>query len=403
MGSSSRRAIIVGGSVAGLFAALLLRRRGWEALVFERVPEALSARGAGIVTHPELSRILELAGAPPGADFGVPVRDRLVLARDGRVIARHDCPQVMTGWDRLWRMLRDALPDGAYRNGAEFVAMEQDDGGVAVRFADGGGAEGDLLVGADGLRSAVRGAVVGEIRPEYAGYTAWRGLVEESALPGEAHAALFASFAFCLPPGEQMLGYPVAGRANDLRPGHRRYNWVWYRPADEERGLRDLLTDVRGHTHSVSIPPPLIRPELIEQLREAAGSVLAPSFAAVVAATEVPFLQPIYDLESLRLAAGRAALIGDAAFVARPHVGAGTTKAAEDALALADALEGADVAGALRRYEAERRPAGQHILRRARHLGAYMQASLQTAEEQRAAARHHTPEAVLAETAVLTF
>jgi 2-polyprenyl-6-methoxyphenol hydroxylase-like FAD-dependent oxidoreductase len=404
VGSSSRRALVIGGSVGGLFAALLLRRRAWYVQVFERATEALSGRGAGIVTHPELDRVLELAGVGRPTDLGIPVARRVVLARDGRVVARHSLPQVMTSWDRLWRLLRDALPDPAYVQGAEFIGAEEGRDGVVARFADGSSLEADLLVGADGLRSAVRAAVVGEVQPLYAGYTAWRGLVAEAALPPEAHRALFDEFAFCLPRGEQMLGYPVAGPDNDLRPGHRRYNWVWYRPADEQVALPGLLTDINGHTHSVSIPPPLIRSELVEGMRAAALSVLAPPFGAVVAVTPAPFLQPIYDLESPHLAVGRSALIGDAAFVARPHVGAGTTKAAEDALALADALEReATVSLALERYEQERRPAGQRILRRARHLGAYMQAHLQTQEEQHAAARHHSPEAVLEETAVLTF
>ncbi len=399
----SFRAVIVGGSVAGLFAALLLRRRGWEVQVFERVTEALSARGAGIVTHPELDRVLALAGIERPGDFGVNVSRRMVLDRDGAVTARHECPQTMTSWDRLWRLLRDAWGEAAYRPGAELAAVEQDGDAVAARFADGTTVEADLLVGADGLRSAVRGAVVGEIAPEYAGYVAWRGLVAESALPAAAHAALFEAFAFCLPLGEQMLGYPVPGPENDLRPDRRRYNWVWYRPADD-RALEGLLTDACGHRHSVSIPPPLIRPELVQAMREVARAVLAPVFADAVAATPMPFLQPIYDLESPRLAVGRVALVGDAAFVARPHVGAGTTKAAEDALALAEALDReTTVEAALLGYAAERRLAGQRVLQRARHLGAYMQADVRSEAERDAAWRHHTPEAVLAETAVLSF
>ena len=403
MASSKGRAVVVGGSIAGLFAALLLRRRGWEVQLVERATEELSGRGAGIVTHPELSLVLECAGIAPPADFGVRVRERRVIGRDGRIIAAYACPQIMTSWDRLWRLLRVALPDDVYVSGAEVVGVEQSDALVRARLADGRGLEAELLVGADGLRSAVRSEMVGEVRPIYAGYTAWRGLVAEAALPAAAHRALFDEFTFCLPEGEQMLGYPVAGPDNDLRPGHRRYNWVWYRPAEVRDALPDLLTDRDGTVHSVSIPPPLIRPDVIASMREAAERLLAPAFAAVVGVTERPFLQPIYDLESPRLASGRVALIGDAAFVARPHVGAGTTKAALDALALADALDRLPVGRALEAYEAMRRPAGQRILRRARHLGAYIQADWSSDEERSAAARHHTPQAVLEETAVLDF
>src|SRR5438309_10789422 len=101
---ASGRAVIVGGSIAGLFAALMLHRRGWEVRVYERVREPLSGRGAGIVTHPELRRMLALVGLDPAADLGVLVTRRVVLGGDGEVVAHAECPQVMTSWDRLWRM-----------------------------------------------------------------------------------------------------------------------------------------------------------------------------------------------------------------------------------------------------------------------------------------------------------
>ena len=400
----ARRAIVVGGSIGGLFAALLLRQRGWDVRVFERVPTPLASRGAGIVTHPELWHVLEGLGLDPHHDFGIAVQQRVVLARDGRVAARHDCPQVMTSWDRVLRLLRAALPDESYTPGAEFSGYEAVPGGVRVHFADGRQADAALLIGADGIRSTVREALLGEVRPLYAGYVAWRGLVAEGEMPADARAALFRDFSFCLPPGEQMLGYPVAGENNDLREGHRRYNWVWYRPADEAAALPDLLTDVTGQTHPASIPPPLIRPAVLATMRADAVRSLAPAFAAVVAATKLAFLQPIYDLEAPRLSVGPAVLLGDAAFVARPHVGAGVTKAAEDAVCLAEALSAEpDVAGALRRYEAARMPAGQRLVRRGRHLGAHLQAQRSTTEQRDAASRHEAETAVLAETALLDF
>jgi 2-polyprenyl-6-methoxyphenol hydroxylase-like FAD-dependent oxidoreductase len=198
------------------------------------------------------------------------------------------------------------------------------------------------------------------------------------------------------------LGYPVAGPDNDLRPGHRRYNVVWYRPADERAELTYLLTDEKGMLHTISIPPPLIRREAIAQMRAAAERLLAPQFREVVRLIDEPILQPIYDLETPRMAFGRIAIIGDAAFVARPHVAAGVAKAADDAAALAAALDVEEVEPALRRFEAERLPIGRRIIERARHLGAYLQAT-QTAEERARSRRHSIPEAVLAETAVLDF
>src|SRR5262249_26045958 len=152
--------------------------------------------------------------------------------------------------------------------------------------------------------------------PLYAGYVAWRGLVAEQALSAQTHRDLFGTLSFCLPPGEQMLGYPVAGPDNDLRPGRRSYNLVWYRPAHEQDELPRLLTDRTGVPHSVSIPPPSIRPEVIDEMRAAAEALVAPQFREAVRLAAQPFLQPIYDLEAPRMAFGRVAILGDAAFVA---------------------------------------------------------------------------------------
>src|SRR5207237_4904080 len=115
-------------------------------------------------------------------------------------------------------------------------------------------------------------------------------------------------------------------------------------------------------THSISTPPPLIRSEHINAKRAAAERLLAPQFRAIVRLIEEPILQPIYDLESPRLAFGRVAIIGDAAFVARPHVAAGVAKAADDAAALAAALDGSAVVPALPRFAAARRAVGGRII-----------------------------------------
>jgi 2-polyprenyl-6-methoxyphenol hydroxylase-like FAD-dependent oxidoreductase len=399
-----RSALVIGGSIGGLFAALLLRRHGWDVRIFERATGGLSGRGAGIVTHPQLLDIIGELGVRPLSDLGVVIHRRTTLAQDGRLIGTYPYRQLATSWDRLFNMLREQFGDDAYLAGKDLVRIEFNEPVVVAHFRDGTSAAGDLLVGADGLRSSVRAEILGELPPLYAGYTAWRGLIAEAEMPKMARDALFDDFAFCLPPGEQILGYPVAGADNDLRVGHRRYNVIWYRPADERTGLPELLTDTSGKVHSISIPPPLIRPELIAAMRADGHRLLAPAFAEVLDATAAPFLQPIFDLACPAMAVGRVALLGDAAFVARPHVGAGVTKAAEDATALASALAAdADIPAALEIYQDARLKAGRAIIRRARHLGAYMQAEVLTEEERQAAARHFTPEAVMAETAVMDF
>jgi 2-polyprenyl-6-methoxyphenol hydroxylase-like FAD-dependent oxidoreductase len=398
------RALIVGGSMSGLLAALLLRRAGWDVDIFERVESELAGRGAGIVAQPDLIETLRRLGIDP-TDLGVEITTRRLLDASGRPAGAFDCPQVLTAWERVYRVLRDAFPPERYHRGCGVHSFEQTESSVVAHLSTGGTAAGDLLVGADGLRSTIRQQCLPDLAPLYAGYVAWRALIPEAAFAPAIHRELFNVMTFCLPPGEQCLGYPVAGPDNDLRPGHRRYNVVWYRPADEGTELRRLLTDASGTTHVISIPPPLIRHEAIAQMRAAAERLLAPQFREIVRMIDEPILQPIYDLETPRMAFGRVAIIGDAAFVARPHVAAGVAKAADDAAALVAALEAQEadaVLPALRRFEAARLPVGQRIVERARHLGAYLQAT-QTAEERARSERHGIPEAVLAETAVLDF
>jgi 2-polyprenyl-6-methoxyphenol hydroxylase-like FAD-dependent oxidoreductase len=400
--AQTKRALVIGGSMSGLLAALALTRRGWEVAIHERVAEPLAGRGAGIVAQPELKAALRALGLDAGSDLGVDVPTRVMYARDGRVTHRLDVAQTMTAWDRVFHLLKAALPDTPYHCGKELQRVEQG-AGVTAHFADGTTAEGDILVGADGIRSTVRQQYLPELTPLYAGYTAWRGLVAEQDLPAALHAQLFEDFSFCLPSNEQMLGYPVAGPDNDLRRGHRRYNFVWYRPASESEQLPRLLTDESGRTHALSIPPPLIAREVVAQMRAEAEDVLAPQFNEMLALCALPFLQPIYDLEVPHMAFGRVAVLGDAAFVARPHVGAGVAKAAEDALALADALESGDLERSLKQFEAARLSVGNKIIERARRLGAYVQADLKTQAERAYAALHRKPEAVLSETAMMNF
>jgi 2-polyprenyl-6-methoxyphenol hydroxylase-like FAD-dependent oxidoreductase len=396
------KALIIGGSMAGLFAALLLRKRGIDAVVFERARSELSGRGAGIATHPQILNVLEHLSLDTRA-LGVTITGRRMFATDGRLVAEHARRQTMTSWDRLFSLLRAALPEACYRRGQEFVRSERQGATVTAHFADRSTASGDLLIGADGLRSHVRAAMLPQEPLRYAGYVAWRGLAPEVSFPPELRRDLFDVLSFCLPPGEQMLGYPVAGPDNDLTPGRRRYNIIWYRPANEA-ALARLLTDASGQRHEVSIPPPLVSGAAIDELGAAADMLLAPQFRHALSVAERPFLQPIYDVEVAHMQAGRVALIGDAAFVARPHVGAGVVKAAQDASALADALGvGTDVEAALHAFERARVPVGRSIVARARELGAAMQARHATQHERAMAKRYRDPAAVLADTATLDF
>jgi 2-polyprenyl-6-methoxyphenol hydroxylase-like FAD-dependent oxidoreductase len=402
MAGSRGKAVIIGGSMSGLLSALQLRRAGWVVDVYERLGTELSGRGAGIVAQQELiARLRGLGLATDG--LGVEVSKRKIFDRDGGLTEETECPQVLTAWERVYRLLRDAFPPEHYHRGRGLAKVTQTPDKVTAHFSDGETIDADMLIGADGIRSTVRQQFAPDVVPLYAGYTAWRALLSEADIPRDVHDDLVEGMCFGLPPGEQFLGYPVAGPDNDLRPGHRRYNVIWYRPADEKTKLQWLLTDDTGKTHEISIPPPLISRAARAEIHEAAERSLAPQFRAIVKLIEEPILQPIYDLESQHMAFGRVAIIGDAAFVARPHVGAGVSKASDDAAALVEALQAeSDVVKALKTFEAARLPENHRIIEWARHLGAYLQAS-QTQEEKTRAGLHSTDNAVIVETATLDF
>ena len=381
-----RRALIIGGSLGGLIAAHLLRSVGWDAVVFERNAVDLPSRGAGIGTHSHLIDVLRRAGIPFDDSMGVKVGNVICLERDGAVVLRKPTARLMSGWARLYRSLREPLPPDCCRLGSALDRVEQDRDGVTAVFADGARARGDLLVGADGIRSTVRGQFLPDLQPLYAGYIAWRAMLQESEIPHKIRAGIFESYTFCLPEGEQLIGYPVPGRDNDTAAGRRAYNIIWYRPTDPATTLVDLCTDATGRRHEFSIAPPLIRPEIIAGIKARARDVVAPQIADVFARSE-PFFQPIFDLESPAITFGRVALLGDAAFVARPHVGAGVTKAALDAASLADALlaHDDDLVAALGRYEREQMSFGRGLVALGREEGAYISAQLKPPGERRGA------------------
>lgn len=371
MSPTRGRAIVIGASLAGLFAATLLRKAGWHTEVFERSHVELVGRGAGITTHPELLQSLVRSGADLN-DLGVVVHERVALDAGGRVVDRLPYEQIVTSWDRLHQIMRATIPDGTHHLGCSLTTIEQGPESVTAVFDNGRRETADLLVGADGYRSTVRDFFAPEIRPTYAGYVIWRGLAEEADIPREAHDAVFEKFAFFLPPHNKIIVYPIAGPNNDLRPGHRRSNWVWYRPVVDS-DLDDMLTDSDGVHYAMSIPPPKMRDDLIEQLKEDARGFLPAPMLAILDCIPKPWFTPIYDLLMNRMVYHRVVLIGDAAATARPHVGMGIAKAGTDAEVLADSLsENAELFEGLGNFERQRLPIAARAVQQGRDLGAYM-------------------------------
>lgn len=370
------RILVIGGSLGGLFVANMLHRDGHDVQVLEKVKGSMNGRGAGIVSHDVLVNSLERAGLDVQATLGVEVPGRVLLDQSGQSLIAFDMPQVLTSWSRLYQILRSALPSDRYHQGTLVTRVEERDASVYVYSVTDGKEstwQADVLIASDGIRSNVRQQFFPQVQPQYAGYIAWRGVCDESLLSNLTQTTLFDYFGFCVPPDEQIIGYPVAGSDNDTTRGHRAYNFVWYRPAAEGDELQALLTDADGVHYPQGIPPHKVAWRQLAKVREDARRLLSPQFAEILEKTPQPFLQPIFDLASDTVSVGRIALMGDAAFVARPHIGMGVAKAAQDALAIADAIRahGAN-AEAIAAYANARFAAGQSAVNRARWLGSYV-------------------------------
>jgi 2-polyprenyl-6-methoxyphenol hydroxylase-like FAD-dependent oxidoreductase len=392
-----RRALVIGGSISGLLAAHLLRDVGWDAVVFERNAKSLSGRGAGISTQVQFRDIMRRIAIPFDDSMGILVDTVICLDRTGKTVLKEPTARTMSAWSRLYGAMLSQLPADKYRLGMHFVRAEQDRNGVTAVFADGTRERGDLLVGADGIRSTVREQFLPQLQPSYAGYVAWRAMIEERAIPEKSRREIFDLYTFCLPDGELFLGYPVPGSNDETSVGRRAYNIVWYRPANPATTLIDLCTDAQGRCHGIAIPPPLIRPDVIAAIKAAARALVAPQAAAIFEVCPQPFFQPIFDLESPQIAFSRVVLLGDAAFVARPHVGAGVTKAALDAHSLADSIRAAEdnLEAALARFQHQQLAVGRGLVALGREEGAYLSAQAKPHAQRTAEERDRNFESVV--------
>ena len=364
------RVAVMGGSIGGLTAALLLRDLGCEVEVFERAGAALSSRGAGIVVHPATTRYLldhEIANLDDVSTSAVWWR---YLEPDGTVLFEQPCRYRFTAWNTVYRALLQELDPARYHLASEVASFTQDAGGVDLTLADGRQLQADLLVAADGVLSTARAQLLPDVGHHYSGYVAWRGTVREAELSDATRDAIKDAITYAVADSSHVLLYPIPDAEGATDPGERLQNFVWYRnvPAPE---LPTLLRDREGTMRSMSLPPGAVAEAFVEELRASATQMLPPVIAEVIARTVEPFMQVIVDVVVPQMAFGRVCLIGDAAYVGRPHAAVGTAKACVDAWELADALAAAegDVEQALDQWEPRQLVVGRDLIRRTVAIG----------------------------------
>jgi 2-polyprenyl-6-methoxyphenol hydroxylase-like FAD-dependent oxidoreductase len=329
------RVIVVGGGIAGLSAAIGMRRGEHEVIVLERAPR-VDPVGAGLTLFANaMSALDRLEMRDAVAAWGAPARRSAILTREGRELTQVP-PDLLEGTIAVHRadlQAELAAAAGEVRLGAQVTAVEQHDDGVVAMGADGSEERGDLLIGADGLNSVVRRAIA-DVQPRYAGYTAWRGV---SSVPVEA--------------GRMTESWGVGERFGLVDIGRGRTYWFATKNAlqgdpDEPEGKKTEILRRFSGWH-----------EPIAAVAEAADE-------EAILRNDVYYLEPLPHWSN-----GRVVLVGDAAHATTPGVGQGAAQAIEDAVVLAERLAvGGDLATALGEYEATRRPRAEAVLKLSRRV-----------------------------------
>lgn len=365
------RAVVVGGSIGGLTSALLLRELGFRVDVFERSATVLEHRGSGIVLAPVTTRWFGSHGAREVAELSTVTDYVRYLGHRDEVLHEEKSRWRYSSWSTIYGALLADFGTDRYHLGEFCTGFGQDADAVTLRFTSGRTETADLAVFADGITSIARSRLFPGLTPEYAGYVGWRGTVPESQLSGPARAAMRDALTYCVTGDSHIILYPIPGPGGEIGVGDRLVNYVWYRNVPAGQALRELTTDIRGNECAVSVPPGLVRQRYVDELRAAAQARLAPAAAEAVRGTAQPYLQVVFDVRVPAMARHRVAIIGDAAFVARPHAAAGTAKAADDAWTLREHLEAAcgDIPAALKRWEPARLRLGNQLVDRVIRMG----------------------------------
>lgn len=213
------RAMIIGGSLSGLLTANLLRTIGWDVEIFERARGDLAGRGAGLGAQADLFKVMRRIGIRIDRSMWTEVLSHVCLARSGESICSVPVREVTTAWDRVYGSLRETFSTGPYHGGMSLTRCEPQEDGVVAEFDNGARVEANSLIAADGICSTVRRQYVPDITPRYAGYVAWRGIVEENGIPPQWRAGTLRDMVFCLPDGELAFSIPIADR--DAAGGRR--------------------------------------------------------------------------------------------------------------------------------------------------------------------------------------
>ncbi|MFP3562843.1 FAD-dependent monooxygenase [Paraburkholderia sp. SIMBA_030] len=365
--------VIAGGSIAGLSSALTLSCIGHDVHVYERSDVPLRGKGGGVVVLRHMMKFLEQHGHYTQKMISVPTVMRRRIDVNGTVLTEEPEKLPFSSWDTVYRSLCAMLSKDRISYGREVVGFTEHDNGIEIDIDGGEPVDADMLLAADGIGSRTRAKLFPNYESKFAGYVAWRGIIDESVFSPLEVEALVNNFTMFRDAGHMFMAFLIPGLDGALEPGRRRFNWLWYRNETDAAALHRHLTDDLGHRHHASISPGHLSAESFEELCELATRHLPAIFQQLVRETREPFFQSIFDALSPSFSVGRVALTGDAACTVRPHTASGTSKAADDAVALAEALSGdteLNVKELLALWAANRRDAVGRLLAKGPELAA---------------------------------
>jgi len=337
--------VVVGGSIAGCSAAILLSRAGHDVHVYERSPAGLVGRGGGIGTPVPVLQGL-MADDVVDADLPYLVADAMPF-----VVRTSDAPEfgavpwqmpmqlAAFHWSTLWGQLRRRVPDDRYHRGAAVTAVtEEASGRLEVGFEHRDAVAADLVVFADGYQSFGRRLLSPDVSLRYRGYQLWRGLTAEAALaePGVLGTNC-PRISYPTMPGN-FVCYFVPGENGSTRVGERLVNWAAYIPVPED-DLPTFMVDRSGRTREGAVPPGELRPEVEESLKTSMEAELPDHYGAMVRAAQHTYVQLIYTARMPAYHRGAACLIGDAGAVAQPFTGSGVFKGYNNVQGLLDVFD----------------------------------------------------------------
>ena len=371
---------IIGGSIAGCAAAIELSRVGCQVTVFERSPQSLQDRGAGIAMPLSLLETLQARDLFDQEMPHLTIHQASFVTRDegnqeegrsGKTLWERPFAAAVTNWGLWFRQLRKRVPDEQYHQGQEVTELrETEEDTVVLKLADGQNFTFDVVLWADGHQSLGRRSLFPQLQLQYSGYVAWRGMLKEKHVsdpqPFEEKVT-YGMYEF-----GHAVQYIVPSLDDHLKKGNRRLNWLIYEIIAEDT-LPQMMTDRQGRVQTTSLPPGSLSDSQIDHLLSLARTHLPPYMADVVEATTDPFIQSILDVSIPHYRQGRIGLIGDAASVTRPHTGSGAVKAMEDAISSATALTTHDtVEDALHAWDVQQSAAGEKLVNLGRAMGTAM-------------------------------